>query len=84
MDGLVKSPSIPHSGRARVEPFEFTSNGGGGEALSPRVKRREATFYEVIKNGGQQWTRIQVATKLAYWIGQEEILWYNLKLVRHD
>jgi len=33
----------------RVEPFEFTSNGGGGEALPRRVKRRNATFYEVIK-----------------------------------
>jgi hypothetical protein len=34
-----------------VEPFEFTSNGGGGEALPRRVKRRGATFYEVVKNG---------------------------------
>jgi len=34
----------------RVEPFEFTSNGGGGEALLRLIKRREATFYEVIKN----------------------------------
>jgi len=33
----------------RAEPFEFTSNGGGGEALPRRVKRRTATFYEVIK-----------------------------------
>jgi len=32
-----------------VEPFEFTSNGGGGEALPRRVKKRKATFYEVIK-----------------------------------
>jgi len=32
----------------RVEPFEFTSNGGGGEALPRRVKRRNATFDEVI------------------------------------
>ena len=32
----------------RVEPFEFTSNGGGEEALPRRVKRRNATFYEVI------------------------------------
>jgi serine/threonine protein kinase len=47
-DGLVKSPSIPHSGRVGVEPFEFTSNGGGGVALLRRVKRRRATFYEVI------------------------------------
>jgi hypothetical protein len=31
-----------------VEPFEFTSNGGGGVALLRRVKRRRATFYEVI------------------------------------
>ncbi len=49
-DGLVKSPAIPQSGRVRVEPFEFTSNGGGGEALPRRVKRRNATFYEVIKS----------------------------------
>jgi hypothetical protein len=31
-----------------VEPFEFTSNGGGGVALLRRLKRRRATFYEVI------------------------------------
>jgi hypothetical protein len=48
IDGLVKSPSIPQSGRVRVEPFEFTSNGGGGVALPRRVKRRKPTFYEVI------------------------------------
>jgi len=47
-DGLVKSPSIPHSGRVGVEPFEFTSNGGGGVALLRRVTRRRATFCEVI------------------------------------
>jgi type III pantothenate kinase len=33
----------------RVEPFEFTSNGGGGVALPRRVKRRKPTFYEAIK-----------------------------------
>ena len=33
-----------------MEPFEFTSNGGGGEALPRRVKRRNATFYEVINS----------------------------------
>jgi imidazole glycerol-phosphate synthase subunit HisF len=33
-----------------VEPFEFTSNGGGGEALLRRVKRRRATFYEVVNH----------------------------------
>jgi DnaK suppressor protein len=32
----------------RVEPFEFTSNGGGEEALPRLIKRRNATFYEVI------------------------------------
>jgi len=47
-DGLVKSPSIPHSGRVGVEPFEFTSNGGGRVALLRLIKRREATFYEVV------------------------------------
>jgi hypothetical protein len=31
-----------------VEPFEFTSNGGGGEALPRRVKKPKVTFYEVI------------------------------------
>jgi hypothetical protein len=31
-----------------VEPFELTSNGGGGVALLRRVKRGRATFYEVI------------------------------------
>jgi hypothetical protein len=35
-----------------VEPFEFTSNGGGGEALPRRVKMREMTFYEVINVSG--------------------------------
>jgi hypothetical protein len=34
-----------------VEPFEFISNGGGGEALPRRVKRRFSTFYEIIKIG---------------------------------
>jgi hypothetical protein len=33
----------------RVEPFEFTSNGGGGDALPCRVERPRATFYEVTK-----------------------------------
>ena len=33
----------------RVVPFEFTSNGGRGVALSRRVKVAIATFYEVIK-----------------------------------
>ena len=33
----------------RVEPFEFASNGGGGEALPRLVKRRKATFYEIVK-----------------------------------
>jgi len=32
----------------RVEPFEFTSNGGRGEALSRRVKSSKRTFYKVI------------------------------------
>jgi len=34
-----------------VEPFEFTSNGGGGVALLRLVKRHGATFYEVVKFG---------------------------------
>jgi len=34
-----------------VEPFEFTSNGGGGVALLCRVKKRKATFYEVVNEG---------------------------------
>jgi thiol:disulfide interchange protein DsbD len=42
--------SEPRSG-VRVEPFEFTSNGGGGTALPRRGKRRGATFYEVVKKG---------------------------------
>ena len=32
-----------------VEPFEFILNGRGGLSLLRPVKRREATFYEVIK-----------------------------------
>jgi hypothetical protein len=32
----------------RVEPFEFTSNGGRGNAFSRRVKSPKRTFYEVI------------------------------------
>jgi len=51
LDGLVKRPSIPQSGRVGVEPFEFTSNGGGGVALLRLVKRRGAIFYEVVKFG---------------------------------
>jgi hypothetical protein len=31
-----------------VEPFEFTSNGGRGTALSRRVKSPKRAFYEVI------------------------------------
>ena len=34
-----------------VESFEFTSNVRGGEIFLRLVKRREAGFYEVIKNG---------------------------------
>jgi len=33
-----------------VKPFEFTSNGGGGETLLHLVKRCKASFYEVIKS----------------------------------
>jgi hypothetical protein len=33
-----------------VEPFEFTSNGGGGEAPSRRAESRFLTFCEVISN----------------------------------
>ncbi len=45
---LLEWAGKPRPG-VRVEPFEFISNGGGGEALPCRVKRRNATFYEVIK-----------------------------------
>jgi hypothetical protein len=31
-----------------VEPLEFTSSGGRGEALSRQVKSRFLTFYEGI------------------------------------
>jgi hypothetical protein len=44
---LLATRSRPASGLERVEPFEFTSNGGGGAALSLRAKRREATSFEV-------------------------------------
>jgi len=64
VDGLVKSPAIPQSGRVRVEPFEFTSNGRGGEALPRRVKRRNATFYEVIN--------IRIYAVLIY------LLWFDM------
>jgi hypothetical protein len=67
-DGLVESPStgrervssirpeLMAEGRpgVRVEPFEFTSNGGRGsaltegDALSRRVKSPKRTFYKVI------------------------------------
>jgi len=58
---------MPRAGKlrrgVRVVLFEFTSNGGRGGTLSRRVKRREATFYEVIKfrekskpsEGGKLW-----------------------------
>jgi hypothetical protein len=36
----------------RVKPFEFTSNGGRGNALSRLVKSPRRTFYEVINTGG--------------------------------
>ena len=32
----------------RVEPLEFTSSGGRGEALSRQVKSRFLTFYEGV------------------------------------
>jgi hypothetical protein len=32
----------------KVEPLEFTSSGGRGEALSRRAKSRFLTFYEVV------------------------------------
>jgi len=31
-----------------VEPSEFISDGGGGEILPRRAKRRKATFCEII------------------------------------
>jgi rubredoxin len=37
----------------RVEPFEFSSNGGRGNALSRRVKSPKRTFYEVINEEEQ-------------------------------
>ena len=40
--------SKPRTG-VGVEPFEFTSNGGGWKTLLRLIKRRKATFYEVIK-----------------------------------
>jgi hypothetical protein len=35
-----------------VEPLEFTSSGGRGEALSRQVKSRFLTFYEGINDDG--------------------------------
>ena len=43
-----------------MEPFEFTSNGWGRIALSRRVKRRKATFYEVIKSDLIYWIKISL------------------------
>ena len=52
-----KSINRPRADKPRtgvgVQPFEFTLNGGGGEALSRRVKRRRTTFYEVINKGAR-------------------------------
>jgi len=42
-----------------VEPFEFTSNGGGGEALPRRVKKPKATFYEVIISNVQKCSHLE-------------------------
>jgi hypothetical protein len=47
-----------------VEPFEFTSNGGGGVALSRRAKRRNTTFYEVIKLGSLKMKKQEAKPKL--------------------
>jgi hypothetical protein len=48
-----ESINRPRAGKlrpgVRVEPFEFTSNGGRGSALSRRAKSPKWTFYEVIK-----------------------------------
>jgi len=35
-----------------VEPSEFISDGGGGNFLPRRAKRRKATFCEIIKIDG--------------------------------
>jgi len=43
LDGLVKSVNRPGAGKprpgVRVEPFEFTSNGGGRGSPSPPRKK---------------------------------------------
>jgi len=43
-----------------VEPSEFISDGGGGSFLPRRVKRRGATFYEIIKFEDCYKARIEV------------------------
>jgi len=47
-----KSVNRPSAGKRRpevgAEPSEFISDGGGGNFLPRRVKRRRATFYEII------------------------------------
>jgi dTDP-4-dehydrorhamnose reductase len=55
-DGLVKESinrprAIKPRPGVRVEPLEFTSSGGRGEALSRQVKSRFLTFYEGITFG---------------------------------
>jgi hypothetical protein len=47
----------------RVEPFEFISNGGRGNALSRRVKSPRGTFYEVINIRSQATKPIDMALR---------------------
>jgi hypothetical protein len=54
-----------------VEPFEFSSNGGGEEALPRRVKRRNTTFCEVIKIGLEAWAQNKAkSVKSTYFKGK--------------
>jgi hypothetical protein len=54
MDSLKGHQQVPPIGGIKprpglgVETFEFTSNGGEGVALLRLIKRRKATFYEVV------------------------------------
>jgi hypothetical protein len=56
----------------RVEPFEFTSNGGRGSALSRRVKSPKRIFYEVIRF--ERKTRMEDVRHVAFLIRRKDDL----------
>jgi hypothetical protein len=47
-ESIIRPRTIKSRPGVKVEPLEFTSSGGRGEALSRLVKSHFLTFYEVV------------------------------------